>query len=82
MKKIDIVKRVVGLVVSVGIGAIVTNVVKCTTPGSVGKIIRFCIGVGSFALAGAVSEKAVVYTDKQIDEVISDVKKAVKNEEI
>ena len=77
MKKLDMVKKVGGLIVSVGVGAIVTNIVKSTTPTSVGTIKKVCILVGSFVLSGMISDKAVTYTEQTIDNTVVEIKKMV-----
>ena len=73
MKKeqiIHTVKTGVGFVVSVGVGAIVGNLVKSTTPADTSKIIKACIKVGGFVLSSACGEMASNYTDDQIDEAV------------
>ena len=69
-KIIETVKTGVGLIVSVGVGAIVGNLVKSTTPADTSKIIKACIKVGSLVLTGAVGDLASKYTDEQIDEAV------------
>ena len=56
-------------VVSVGVGNIVSNIVKATTPENVGKIRKFCITAGAMAISGIVGAKAVEYTENQVDTV-------------
>lgn len=73
MKKEDIISTVktgVGFVASIGVGAIVGNLVKSTTPIDTSKLIKACIKVGSIVLTGAVGDLASTYTDKQIDEAV------------
>ena len=73
MKKkqiIHTVKTGVGFVVSVGVGAIVGNLVKSTTPADTSKIIKACIKVGGFVLSSACGEIASNYTGDQIDEAV------------
>jgi hypothetical protein len=82
MKKIEIIKAVGGLVISVGVGGIVGNVIKCTTPIAIGPIKKVCIGIGSFVVSNMVGDKAVEYAEEKIDGAIDQVKKMVKDEEI
>lgn len=73
MKKeaiIDTVKTGVGFIVTVGVGAIVGNLVKSTTPIDTSKIIKACIKVGSLVLTGAVGDIAGKYAETQIDEAV------------
>lgn len=76
MNKIDVLKGATKFVVSVGVGAIVSNAVAFTTPVlAVGVLKRAAIGVGSFVLSAMVSEKATDYTDEKIDEAVEELKK-------
>lgn len=60
-KVMGTIKLVGGLVISIGIGAITKNLIKATTPEDVKRFTKFCIGVGSFFVAGAAAKAA---TDK------------------
>jgi uncharacterized membrane protein len=75
MKKIEIVKTVGGIIVSVGVGAIVGNVIKDTTPEDVGKIKKMCIGLGSVVLTNMVGDKAVTYIEDKVDNAVKAIKK-------
>ena len=79
MKKIDMLKKVGVIVVSVGVGAIVGNIVKSTSPASVGTIKKVCIGIGGFVLSSMISDLASKYTEQQIDNTVSEIKKMVVN---
>ena len=79
MKKIDMIKKIGTLVVSVGVGAIVGNAIKATTPSSINTINRVCIGIGAFVLTGMVSGMAAKYTEEQINETVNEIKKMVTN---
>ena len=69
MKKLEAIKTASQIIVSVGVGAIVGNAVKITTPGNLGLVKKICVGVGSFVLSNMVSEKAIEYVDEKIDTV-------------
>ena len=69
-KIIETVKTGVGFVVTVGVGAIVGNLVKSTTPVDTSKIIKACIKVGSLVVTGAVGDLAGKYAEEQIDEAV------------
>lgn len=79
MKKMDMVKKVGGIIVSIGVGAIVGNVIKCTTPATMGTIKKVCVAVGSFVLCNMVADSAANYTEQTIDNAVNEVKKMVKN---
>ena len=81
MKKLDILKVAASLIVSVGVGAIVGNAVKSTTPVDVRKITKFCIGAGSAVLSAIAGDAASKYTEEKIDKAVDIVKSAIKEEE-
>lgn len=70
MKKVEIVKAATAIVVSIGVGAIVANVIKCTTPSDVKRVMKVCINLGGFVLASMVSDMASTYAEEKIDEVV------------
>jgi hypothetical protein len=67
-------KGALSLAVSTGVGAIVNNAVKHTTPDNVKTLKKICITIGTFALSGMVSDAVCEYTDKKIDETAIQVK--------
>ena len=82
MKKLEMVKTAGSIIISVGVGAIVGNAVKCTTPFPVGAIKKFCIVVGSFVLSNMVGDKAVEYAEEKVDGAVDQIKQMVKDGEI
>lgn len=81
MNKIDMAKGAAKFVVSIGVGAIVTNAVAFTTPiVATGLLMKGAIGVGSLVLSSMLSDKASEYTDEKIDEIVDEVKENVKKE--
>ena len=80
MDKLKVVKAVGELIVSVGVGSIIGNAIKTTTPSNVGKITKFCIGAGSLVLSGMIGDMAVDYTGKKFDEAVNQVKEMIKEE--
>jgi len=74
MKKIEILKTGVGAIVTIGVGAIIGNAIKSTTPPDVKTITKICIGVGAFVLGSMCTDKAVAYVDGAIDEVVEGIK--------
>lgn len=81
MTKLELVKAGSKFVVSIGVGAIVTNAVAFTTPVlAVGVLKKAAIGVGSFVLSAMLSDKAVDYTDEKIDECVEELKKLTLEE--
>lgn len=81
MTKRELIKSGIKVVVSVGVGCIVTNAVAFTTPVvGIGVIKKLCIGAGSFALSTMVSDKTTEYTDKKIDEGLDEFKKMMEED--
>lgn len=82
MTKLEVVKGATKFVVSVGVGAIVSNAVAFTTPVlAVGVLKKAAIGVGSFVLSSMLSDKAGEYTDQKIDEFVDEMKKLGNDED-
>lgn len=71
MKKLEIVKTIAEVVVSVGVGAIMGNAVTSTTPVNTGRLKKLCIGLGSFVVSSMVTDKAVEYTGNKINDLAS-----------
>lgn len=78
MKKLEIFKGIAELAVSVGVGMIVGNGVRMTTPADIHVVKKVFVGIGSMALSGMISDKAADYTSKQIDATAERVEEAIK----
>lgn len=77
MKTLETVKAIATLAVTIGVSAIVGNVVKATTPIDVKILTKICIGLGGFVLSGMLGDLAGNYADKKIDEAVELVKTVV-----
>jgi hypothetical protein len=82
MKKVEWVKTVGGIIVSVGVGAIVGNAVKATSPEQLGGIKKLCVGIGSFVLSSMIGDAAVKYTGEKIDSAVTELKKMADDGEL
>lgn len=71
MKKIEMVKTVVELVLIVGVGAIAGNIIAHTTPKTVKTLTGVCIVVGTFVLGGMATEAAIKYANAEIDAIVA-----------
>lgn len=81
-KTLRVIKQTSKLVVTVGVGAIVGNAVKYTTPTTgVGTIMKACIGVGSLVLGGVASKACADYCDESIDGFAKTIKDVLDNAE-
>ncbi len=82
MKAAEIIKLSVGMVASIGAGAIVGNIIKVTTPSTTTKLMKLVIGLGGLVLTGIVGDAASTYVDKTVDDMVNtvnDVKQEVEN---
>lgn len=77
MKKLELIKTGVSIIVSVGVGAIVSNTIKSTTPDTAGTIKKVCIGIGGFVLSSMLTDEATKYTDKKIDNTVKEIQETV-----
>lgn len=70
MKKVtvSIIKEVVGLGTGFGTQIILSSLVKTFVRMPVNPILKGCVGVATWAIAGAVGKQAIKYTDGVIDE--------------
>jgi hypothetical protein len=82
MTKFEMLKAAGEIVISVGVGAIVGNAVKATTPIGVGLIKKACIGISALVLANLASDSATKYTEEKIDNAVDKIKNMVKNGEL
>lgn len=78
----DLAKSAVALVASVGVGAVVTNAIKATTPEDLKIASKIAVVIGTFVASKAVADVASTYCAKQIDEAksgVSQIKNAVNS---
>lgn len=80
MKKLEMIKTGVSLVISIGVGIIVKNVIKATTPKDIKKITKFCVLVGGIALSDVLGQMATKYVEDEIDDTVDKVKNIIKEE--
>jgi len=67
-----LVKGLGQVVISLGVGTIITNVVKATTPAVMSTFSRACVAVAGSAVAFMVGEKTVNFIEEQIVEAWDD----------
>lgn len=81
MNKLEAIKNIAKVAVSIGVGAVVGNAVKCTTPEDTKGIGKILVALGSLAVANMISDKAADYTEEKIDETVNDIKEALAENE-
>lgn len=75
---LDILKSAVGMVVTSGVGIVVKNAIKATTPEDLKRSERIFVTVGTFAVSGIVGKAASDYVGGQIDKVSDSISAGVK----
>jgi hypothetical protein len=73
MSYTELAKSAVTLVASAGVGAVVTNAIKATTPEDLKIASKITVVVGTLVASRAVADVASTYCSKQIDELKSGV---------
>lgn len=68
MNIIEPIKMASGLIVSIGIGTVIGNAIKATTPEGIGTINKVLVGIGTLAVSGYLSMKASDKTESVIQE--------------
>jgi len=72
-KALTVIKKFGALVISIGVGAVATNLIRATTPEDVKKVTKICIGVGSFFVAGMAASAASNKFEGTMDSIIKAV---------
>lgn len=75
--KIQMLKTVGGTIVTIGVGCIVGNAIRYTTPATIGLFKKGCVVVGGFVLSSMIGDKAWAYTDDRIDDGIKGINKII-----
>ena len=72
---IMMVKAIGEVVISIGVGTIIGNVIKATTPTNIGIAKKICIGVGALALESMFANAVSTYVEKALGGVFAEVEK-------
>ena len=64
------IKTVIGLATSIGVGQVTKNIMKVTTPANLSKAQKAATAIGGGVLAIMASNKAVEYVEKEYDEFL------------
>lgn len=79
MNKLQLLKAGAQLIVSVGTGSIVGNIINATTPINIGLIKKACVSVGGLVIGSMVADKASDYAGQQIDDAIDSIFGIIKD---
>jgi len=78
---LKIIKFVGGVTISIGVGAILNNIIKKYTPGQANKLTKVCIAVGGFFLSSSVAAMVVDRFEADVDNIWTAVNKVLENAE-
>ena len=78
MDIVKIVKTVGGFVTSLGVGAVVGNVVKVTTPSKISAVNNVLTKIGGVIVGGLFSTMAANYVENKVDETVGTIQKITK----
>lgn len=78
MKKYDMIKGAVGVVVSASVGLVVGHTLNAFTPADLGRIAKIGTKIGKVAIGMTASDVVVNHITKSIDDVFIPVKNAVE----
>lgn len=82
MNILNIVKGGTELIVTIGVGAVVGNAIKATTPEEMKLVKKLSVGVGSVVLTSVAGDVASRYVNKQIDNAVLSFKEAKRKIEL
>ena len=68
--------KIADLGVGIGAGAVVTNLVKSTTPVGTNPIMKVAVGIGSMVISNMVGDAASKYVKRNVEELSDELKKA------
>lgn len=74
MSILPIAKAAVSLATSIGVGTIASNLIKNVAPKAISPIMRGCVWVGTFVVAGAASVWASRQAEQQFDDAVNKFK--------
>lgn len=75
MNPLSIIKTIVDVTISFGIGSITGNVVKSFAPTEMNLIKKISVFVGSYFLSSMITSKVTEHAEKQIDSVAENISK-------
>jgi len=77
MKGIKKIKGICQCLAGVGVGLVIKNGIKATTPMGSCMVNKLLLSIGGFVLIGMMDEKVRAYVDRQFDGLVKDVKEVV-----
>jgi hypothetical protein len=74
VKKFEVFKTVVSLIASIGVGAVVQNAIKHTTPSDLGKLQTYTVAIGTYVLSSMICNASGKYIKAEIDDIAKKTK--------
>lgn len=74
---LGVVKGVAELAVSAGVGVVVGNLVRATTPEDLSRVQKIMVGVGGYAIGGVLGDLSAKHVSGQIDEYATRVREII-----
>ena len=75
------IKTIISLTTSIGVGQVVQNIVEATTPNNLSKVKKITTIVGGMAVSAVLSNLASEYAEKQLDSIINTFNTLTKKQE-
>lgn len=75
------IKTIIGLTTSIGVGQVVQNIVEATTPDNLSKVKKITTIVGGMAVSAVLGNLASEYAEEQFDSIINTFNTLTKKQE-
>lgn len=67
INKLSLLKGIAELVVTAGVGAVVGNLVKATTPYDIGRVQKIMVGIGGYSMGAVLGDLSAKHINGEID---------------
>ncbi len=75
------IKTIIGLTTSIGVGQVVQNIVEATTPDNLSKVKKITTIIGGMAVSAVLSNLASEYAEEQFDSIRNTFNTLTKKQE-
>lgn len=75
------IKTIIGLTTSIGVGQVVQNIVEATTPNNLSKVKKITTIVGGMAVSTVLGNLTSEYAEKQFDSITKTFRSFTKGKE-
>ena len=81
MDKLTMIKKVGGLVTSIAVGVVVSNIIKSTTPIDIKPLNKALVFIGGAVLSSMICGKASDHIEDRIEKTLNEAKEVVEESE-